>query len=362
MKIIRNLSRYIVGIIFIISGFVKIVDPTGTAIKFEEYFVVFATNFHPIFSELIPYAMFFSVFLTSLEIVLGIALLILYQMKTTSWAYLGMILLFTFLTLYSAVTGEVTDCGCFGDAVKLEPWETFWKDIALTILILIIFFQRKKFHSVSNNVRGTLVIAISTLACVFFAKYNLDHLPMIDFRQYAIGNNIRTLRSDGEAGVYSYIMEKDGEKKEFDVWPTEKGWKYVDMVTVESPKMPTINDFMLNDEEGEDVTESVLNGNKLLVITQNVAYFDLQYAKQINDLAGTSTKTKTVVITGSGFETYAEFNKEAQLNFPVYTIDEVVIKAMIRSNPGLILLQDGVVKGKWHYNDIPTAEEIEELL
>ena len=136
MRFIYILSRYLVGLLFIFSGGIKINDPVGTQIKLQEYFEVFSSDFSPLFEILVPYALVLSVFLCTLEIVIGIALLLNYKMKFVSNITLGLIIFFTFLTFYSAYFNKVTDCGCFGDAIKLTPWESFYKDIILLILSL----------------------------------------------------------------------------------------------------------------------------------------------------------------------------------------------------------------------------------
>ena len=138
MRFIYTLSRYLVGLLFIFSGGIKINDPVGTQIKLEEYFVVFSTDFTSIFEILIPYTLIISVFLCCLEIIIGVALIINYRIKLISKITLALIIFFTFLTFYSAYFNKVTDCGCFGDAIKLTPWQSFYKDLLLLFFSLII--------------------------------------------------------------------------------------------------------------------------------------------------------------------------------------------------------------------------------
>ena len=130
-------ARYIVGFLFIISGLIKVNDPVGTQIKLEEYFEVFSSDIWSGFHALVPLALFLSVFLSVLEVVLGVALLVKYKMKITTTVLLVLIVFFTFLTFYSAYFNKVTDCGCFGDALKLTPWQSFIKDIVLLVLIMM---------------------------------------------------------------------------------------------------------------------------------------------------------------------------------------------------------------------------------
>lgn len=365
MKLIANISRVFVGVLFIISGFVKIVDPIGTAIKLEEYFVVFGQNFGSVFETFIPFALFFSILITSLEIILGFALLFLYQVRTTIILLLLQIVFFTFLTFYSATTGEVTDCGCFGDAMPLTPWQSFSKDLILLVFIVILFLYRKRFNSISDNLKGTLTIAFITLSCLLFAKYNLDYLPVIDFRPYKVGANIHEKRNDGKAGVYHYKMEREGVEKVFEQYPSDGGWTYKDVVVVKEPTLPSINDFNLFDVNGIETTEEVLTGNVLFIISQKIDAVDTDQIENLGRfIKATSSisNLKIVLLTGSGFEKGNDLLSKMGAQLPTYIIDEVVIKAMIRANPGILLLKDGVVQLKRHYNDLPTIEELKSNL
>ncbi len=362
-NILTNIIRLLVGVLFIISGFVKIVDPTGTAIKFEEYFYVFEANFASFFGLLVPAAMFFSVTLTALEIVLGIAIIIRYKSNLTAWALLALIVIFTILTGYSAVTNEVTDCGCFGDAVKLTPNQSFIKDIVLTLLIAYLFVMRKSYAK-KDTKTGHIAIALGTSACLFFAYYNLAHLPVIDFRQYKVGNNIYELSHDATPAVIEYTVEKDGQQYQFTEYPSDPSYKYVSYKEISPAGLPTINDFNLFDEQGEERTEEILKGTHLLFISKDLAACDISKAEEYNSLLSTAQKAaiQTAIVFGDSHEELKVFMKKAGiLTVPGYTIDEVVIKAMIRANPGFMLLKDGVVIGKWHHNDTPTFEEIANL-
>jgi len=363
MEKLKQFSRYFVGIIFLISGFVKAVDPIGTAYKMEEYFLVFAENFGSFFQAFVPFALLISIFFIVLELVMAVALLIGYRMKITAWVYLIIILYFSFLTFYSAYTGEVSDCGCFGNAMPLTPWQSFSKDMVLLVFILIIFKYKNEYSSPLDNNKGAIIVALSTLISIGFAKYSVEFLPVIDFLQYKVGNNIKELRNDGKPGKYHYKMSKDGVTKVFETYPTEKGWKYEDMIKVEEPKLPTINDFYLTDAEGNDGATDVLEGTKLLIVTQKINKFTLDQAEDFKSVFAQVQipNLEYIILTGSSFEEVEAFNSNAKFNATIYMIDEVVIKAMIRSNPGLILLKDGVILGKWHHHALPSAEEIMNL-
>src|SRR5690606_33340990 len=183
---ITQVSRVLVGALFIFSGFIKLNDPVGFSFKLDEYFGVDVLNL----PFLQPFALAIAVFVVILEVLLGIALLIGYQRKLTSWLLLLMIVFFTFLTFYSAYFNKVTDCGCFGDAIPLTPWQSFGKDVVLSILILIIFFNQQYINPILKKSANIAVMAFSLVACALFGNHVLNHLPAIDFRAYAVGKSI----------------------------------------------------------------------------------------------------------------------------------------------------------------------------
>jgi len=356
MKKLTNISRWLVGLLFIVSGLIKLNDPHGTAIKLDEYFVVFSTNFSSIFEWFIPYVLFLSVFLSTLEVVLGLAVLLPFKIKTSIWTLFSMIVFFTFLTFYSAFTGNVTDCGCFGDAMPLTPWQSFSKDLILLVLIAFLLYRRR--HIVDfYNPKKTLAIVLSGIISLGFALYCIAHLPIKDFRPYKIGNHIPTLMNDSEPSVYHYEMEKDGETKIFTKYPTDKAWKFVRSIEVTKGKDPTILDFTLFDEENE-VTDEVLTDVKLTVVFNSVG----ELAEDIDwdALQKLKDKMEGKVITISSKPIANEKYKGILPSY--YAIDETVAKAMIRSNPGLMLWKDGTVLGKWHINDIPSIAELNDLI
>lgn len=369
MNIIVSIIRVLVGALFIFSGLIKLNDPVGTEIKLEEYFGVFSIEF------LTPASLFFSVFLSALEVVLGVALLIRYQMKRLIWALLGMIIFFTFLTFYSAYFNKVTDCGCFGDAIKLTPWESFTKDIILLFMILILFFKRNSFIELLTNKAGFVVFIASCLIPLLIAIYAIRHLPFIDFRPYKIGSNIPELMEVPKLNLkYRYILEKNGKLFEFDNWPEDTTYTYKEMITLnedgkilspaELDKMsqPKITDYSVKNDEG-DFTEATFEGTKLLILINDVIKTNKKSIENINALIESlkDMDIKPMVLTSTNEPVYDVFRHEVQLAVPYYFTDATVLKTMIRSNPGIILIQEGTVIGKWHFNDVPDAEVIESL-
>ena len=225
MRFIYSILRYLVGSIFIFSGLIKINDPVGTQIKLEEYFGVFSSDFTSLFELLVPFALLISIVLCTLEIIIGIALLMNYKMRIVLKLLLSLIVFFTFLTFYSAYFNKVTDCGCFGDAIKLTPWESFYKDIILLVFSISIYFLNKNLKNqvglfyikiFDDKVFRNGIIIVSTIICLIISFSAINFLPFIDFRAYKVGNYIPDLMNPSEELKYSYIMEKGGREYEFE--------------------------------------------------------------------------------------------------------------------------------------------------
>lgn len=362
MKAIALIARIIVGVLFIFSGLIKVNDPVGTAIKLEEYFEVFSTDISSFFLIFIPYALILSVFLSVLEVVLGLAILLWYRSRATIWTLLLMIIFFTFLTFYSAYFNKVTDCGCFGDAIKLTPWQSFIKDIILLVLILVLFFNMNTFRAVLPKRMGNIVVGACSVIGVAVAIYAIQYLPFIDFRAYKIGTNIPISMQPSEPLQYRYIMSKDGKEHTFDSYPTEDGYEYVAMELVNPEAQAKITDYNLWSNEG-DFTDESFRGNKLFVVIHNANTASTKNLQAINALVSElGDSVEPWALTASDEASFEAFRHEHQLAMPYFYGDATVLKTMIRTNPGLILIQDGVVKGKWSHNAVPEADEIRTIL
>lgn len=362
MKLIREIARYIVGGLFIFSGLIKLNDPTGTAIKLKEYFEVFAQDIAPFFEIFTPAAMFLAVFLSVLEVVLGVAVLIITRMRLTSIILVVLILFFTALTFYSAYFEKVTDCGCFGDAIPLTPWQSFYKDIILVILIGVIFLNYRKYKNFLSSKLQNIIVSITTVVSMFIALFALWYLPFIDFRSYAVGNDIVSLMQPEELAKYEYVMEKGGQTFRLSEYPKAKEGYTFQRVVVLNPKKSEakIPDFNVWNDDGE-ATDELLTGSKLIVVIHNVEKISLKNLKEINQL-GSNSGIETWLLTSSPHDVFDAFRHENQLAFPFYFADETVLKAVVRSNPGILLFKDGVVKGKWHFNSVPSVAKVRTLL
>jgi len=362
MKYVNQFCRFSVGILFIISGLIKLNDPIGTAIKMEEYFEVFAHDFNPIFEHLTSVSLLIAIVMLVAEVILGIAVLIYFKMRVTSWLLLLLIIFFTFLTFYSAYFNKVTDCGCFGDAIKLTPWTSFTKDIILLLFISVLFVQRNKLESSYQPLTSNIVMGLSLLFSLYIAYFTINHLSFIDLRAYKPGADISKLMKPSAPIQYKYVLTKDGKDFEFNIYPTDTTYKYKSMEIVNKEDLPKITDYAIWNDEG-DFTKESLTGKKLLVFVLKTQKANSKKMSKINELAKKLEKNsiQTWLITASDYNSVATFRNENQLAFPYYYADATIIKTIIRSNPGLVLMQDGIVRGKWHYNDVPEIEQLLEL-
>jgi len=356
MKYFLQFCRISVACLFIFSGVIKLNDPVGTQIKMEEYFEIFGTHF------MVPYALYVAVFVCVAEVALGFALLFFYRMKYTASLLLALIVFFTFLTFYSAFFNKVTDCGCFGDFIKLKPWVSFWKDIVLIALIVPLFIRRNSLSAGFDNLKGDLIVATGTLLAYGFAMYCILHLSVWDFRAYKVGANIPQLMQPSCAAAYEYTMVKNGKEERFDNYPSDTTYQFKDMVLTNPECMPKITDYSLWNDEG-DYTKASFAGKRLFIVMLDANVADLSHLSDIKILVQNLSNTDMVpmVVTSSDKAKYEAFIEKTGLNVPYYFADGVVIKTMIRSNPGIMYIDNGVVKGKWHHNDVPVIEDLLKL-
>ena len=365
MKYLDYLVRVVVGGLFIFSGAIKLNDPMGTEIKLEEYFEVFSTDFAHFFELLIPAAMPIGLFLVILEIVLGVAVLLNFKMKWTTWALGLLIVFFTFLTFYSAYFDKVTDCGCFGDAIPLTPWQSFSKDLVLVVLIGYIFWRKDHFQPWLSEKINYIILSATTLLSIFLGIYAIKHLPFIDFRPYGIGDNLPANMIAPETPIFVYTFEKGGEQIRSEKYlSVDEGYAYVghEIINAENT-IPKITDYNIWNEELGDYTKQSFVGFKLFLIVYESNAADKSNMEDITKLVnGLGSEIESIALTSSSGDNFKQFLTDYQLNMPFFYGDATVLKAMIRSSPGIMLLNNGSVLGKWHHNDTPTVEEIKSLM
>lgn len=355
-------SRLFVGGLFIFSGLIKLNDPIGTKIKLEDYFRVFSEDFGSFFEIFVPAALPLGMFLIILEVVLGVAILIHYKMDLTTKVLLGLMVFFTFLTFYSAYFDKVTDCGCFGDAIPLTPWESFIKDVILMVFVLHLFWYRRRYESMFRSLPSHVIIISVTFISFFIGKYAIDHLPFIDFRPYKVAGSIQLNMIAAESPKLEYVFTKDGEDVISDRFlSADDGYTYVSSsITNEKASTPKITDYQVTGIDGEDYTQKTFEGYKLILVFYTTEA-NTDFIEEIKELAENS-KADPMILTSAGEVAFESFRHVHQLAVPFYLTDATVLKAMIRSNPGVLLLKNGIVLGKWHYNDVPSVEEINQII
>jgi uncharacterized membrane protein YphA (DoxX/SURF4 family) len=361
-QILLMIVRLIVGGLFIFSGLIKVNDPVGTSIKLEEYFDVFSFDIAPFFAYLKDISLPLAVVLVVLEVVLGVMLILGVKLRLTVVLLSLMILFFTFLTFYSAYFNKVTDCGCFGDAIKLTPWESFYKDVFLLVLIAILFFFRKDLvDSGSGWLNGAALLSL--VLSLILSIMAIRNLPFIDFRAYKEGVHIPSAMQPSQALEYSYIMRKDGQETVFDQYPTDDTYEFVDMQLKNPEALPKISDFSIWNEQG-DFTEEIFKGKKLVVLISNISNMSESgfsgMTPLIQSLQGTDI-TPLVVAASSEDEIIALLTTHGW-SAAHYMGDATVVKTIIRSNPGIMLLKNGTVIKKYHHNNTPSVSEVERLL
>lgn len=358
MKYLVGISRIIVGFLFIISGLVKLNDPVGFAFKLQDYFAPDVLNLE----FMMPFALPLALLLVIVEVLLGVSLLLGYLKRFTLTMLLAMIVFFTFLTFYSAYFNKVTDCGCFGDAIPLTPWQSFTKDVILLVLILVLVIGKKHIKPFfAKGIRSILVL-LSLVFCLGIAYYVLQHLPIIDFRAYKIGANIRAgmeIPEDAPKAIYEYRwkFDVDGEEK---IVVTHGDYPDVDgtFVDVDTKKLkegytPPITDFSI-ERDGEDYTDHYLDAENLIVIVAyNLSNSDKQGFSAIKQATDKAREHgyQVIGLSASGDDATAKIIADYQLNFDFYFCDETALKTIVRSNPGILELQRGTVKQKFHWND-----------
>ncbi|MEM8845650.1 MAG: BT_3928 family protein [Bacteroidota bacterium] len=359
MKFIVWFSRIFVGVLFIISGLIKLNDPVGFSFKLEEYFSQGVLDL----PFLMPLALAISIFVVILEVVLGVFLLLGFKPKFTVWSLLLMIVFFTFLTFYSAYFNKVTDCGCFGDAIKLTPWESFTKDVILLVFILILFFGQRFIKPLFQEKTSWALAAVTILACAIFANHVLKHLPSVDFRPYKIGANIQegmSVPENAPKPIYEYAWQfkVNGEDKVVVTngdYPSVEG-EFVGVETTEIQKgyEPPIHDFTI-EQEGEDLSAELLEEEKLvMVIAYDLAKSNQEAFKEVGAVAtkAASNGYKVIGMSASSSDRANAVSKEHGLDFDFYFTDETTLKTIVRSNPAILVLERGTIQQKVHYNDL----------
>ena len=362
MKILRYISRIIIGIVFIFSGTVKAIDPLGTVYKFQDYFQAFHLG---ILKEIsLPLA----ILLCTFEFIAGFSVLFNIRQKTGIWMVMILMAVFTPLTFVLALTNPVSDCGCFGDAIHLTNWQTFFKNILLLVPAVYLLITRNKILPRPGIIREWATMSIAMLIFIVFIFYNLRYLPVIDFLPYKTGTKIpeKMVVPDGmpvDKYETTLIYEKDGQKKEFEISDYPAGdstWKFVSQnsVLVSKGYQPPIHDLSFTSLAGEDLTQQILSSQRytLLMIARKLRDCEPELLKKGSDLGSlcTGSQIDFYIITSSASDEVKNFFSGVN----VCLADETTLKTMMRSNPGYMLLKDGTIKGKWSWANVPDIESL----
>ena len=365
--ILVNVSRALLALTFIFSGYVKAIDPLGTQYKIRDYLTALSL------SDMVPdwATLLSSVLLAALEFTLGIFILFAIRRRFTSMVMVVLMAIMTLFTVWIVIANPVSDCGCFGDAIKLTNWQTLLKNVLLMACALAVLRGYKRMFRFVSESNQWIVINYTVLYILITSVYSLYLLPRFDFRPYHIGANIRKgmeIPAGAKMPRYenTFVMEKNGERREFtlDNYP-DSTWTFIDRksVLVEKGYEPPIHDFVLqSNDTGEDITQQILSdkGYTFLLISPHLENADDANFGNIDQLYEYCLNQGIPFygVTASGEEAIEHWRDITGAEYPFCTSDETTLKTIIRSNPGLILLKDGVVINKWSHNNLPRSEEL----
>ncbi len=362
MNFLTFLFRIIVGLVFVLSGFLKAIDPLGSCYKFTDYF-----NLAFDMPSLAQFSLPLAFILAALEFTTGIMLIFKLKPKIAIWLSLIFMVVFTPLTLYIWLKNPVHDCGCFGDCLVMTNFETFLKNCVLIIMVIFLVCRRKHIDNPLDD-RAELGIAVAVFCmALIFQHVMLRHLPIIDCRPYKIGNNIAEKMAIPEGAkrdvfetIIIYKNSETGQVKEFNAdncpWD-DSTWVWQDTKSklVEKGFIPEVHDFTINDSSNQDFTDQVLNLEKpvLLVVCHKLEQSEVNGLDMIHELQSYAEKKDYVIIglTSSTWDVVDAVKNEYSIDFPFFQTDDITLKTMVRANPGIMKLEKGTVTGKWNYRD-----------
>lgn len=364
-----NVCRFLLAFTFIFSGFIKANDPYGTAYKIQDYFEAWGMM------EMFPYGLTYisAMLMGIVEFALGLYLFFGIHRRTVPAIVLIVMSFFTPLTLWLAIDNPISDCGCFGDALILTNWETFFKNLVLLVAAISVFKWRKiHLYKIVSTKVDWLVSLYSIIFIFCYSLYSFYYLPVFDFRPYHIGADIprgMTISEGKKLTVYetTFIYEKDGKQQEFtiDNCPSDSMWTFIDSKTrvKEQGYEPPIHDFSITSfADGEDLTESILNddGYTFLLVSTHLAEADDSNIDLINEIYDYCQEYKYnfLCVTASPDKDIVSWTENTGAEYPFALMDDITLKTMIRSNPGLILLKKGVIINKWSVNRLPDEYQL----
>ncbi len=362
-RLVLNISRILIGALFIYSGFVKGVDPLGTQFKIEDYFFAYGMAWAA------PMALVLSVLMNALEFSMGALFFLRIKTRWVSIVSLFVMLFFTLTTLYDALYSPVPDCGCFGDALIITNWQTFYKNLVINAFVLLVFLRRFDFKEYSSKIFEYSSLLIVVGGFIFFENYNINNLPVVDFRPWKVGNYLLPQNPLPVKYYLTYKNTKTGEEKEYlsKELPWQDStfladWKWLSSREVD-PNIDSRNVFPMTDASGNDISKELVSDTNYVFI---FSIYDIN--KVPHNLIGfmnhfyydaTTNGFHTVILNSNLPEVFEAFKKEYSLvDFPVYNSDDTALKAAIRSNPGLIVVKNAKVIAKYHYNNWESLKEL----
>ena len=363
------IARIIFGLVFLFSGFVKAVDPLGTAYKISDYLEAFSLT------SLDFLAFPAALILIATEFAIGFNILLNVHLKATTWVAGIFMLVMTPITLYLAISNPISDCGCFGDAIVMTNWQTFYKNVILCIVLAIIALLQNQSRPWLSNMGASIVTLLPILISFGISIYCYNLLPILDFRPYKKGNNIiegMQIPDDAPLDKYetTFFYEKDGVEQAFtlDNYPAEDStWTFVrqESKLIEQGFVPPIHDFSIVTEDG-DITDLILEdaGYTLLIISHKVEKASTKNIKCLKSAIANAKKAGANVIwlTSSYSDDIDEFKTQYGIDDTFGATDDITLKTIIRSNPGLVLIKDATIIEKWHHNSLPTKDELNQLI
>jgi uncharacterized membrane protein YphA (DoxX/SURF4 family) len=353
---INKILKSLVGLVFIFSGIVKLNDPVGFSWTLEAYWKTFAADFTPLFLKLLPFSLGLAIAIATLELVLGVALLVSFRIRLTLVALLLLTAFFTGLTFYTALFKRLGSCGCFGDAIPLTPWQSFIKSNLLLLVLYGLYQRRDNLKSSLGSSMQLGIVLLAGVGGVMIGWYTWQHLPILDFSPYKRDSNLVHLYQPNVLLRYQYILEKDGQRLESLTYPDDPTYQLVETKLLNPKAKPKITNFTIWDEQ-QEITAEILQGTKLLIIVQHPT----QLAPSTYKLLATFLQELTDMVQPIWLLPF----HERKTSVPDYLATSLAwaspdfLKTMLKAKFGLVLIQEGRIVGKWAYRDL---EKVKKLL
>jgi uncharacterized membrane protein YphA (DoxX/SURF4 family) len=357
---VARIFRFLLGLVFIFSGFVKAVDPWGSQFKLEDYFIAFGWDWA------IPFALVGGIVLSAIEFLIGICFVFGLKPRLSLLGAIVLMVIFLPLTLYLAITNAVSDCGCFGDAIKLSNWGTFIKNIVFTIMLIPIYLERRKLKSRVRLLNEWLIIGVFSIFILGISIYGLRHLPIIDFLPYKEGLSMKPDSTQKDKYFVVYRNKKTGQLEEYPAnnfpWNDSIWMKEHEFVSQRVEKASTPYLINVFDAEDNDVTnQTILFPNyQLIVVSYNLKKVQPKAIEKVRSIIEQANEKgiSACILTATDKNEAEALRHEYQWAAPVYFADDIILKMFVRNNPGVVLMHDGTILKKWAWRDVPDLSSL----